>query len=207
MQKFFILFITIFNLLVLPAAAVEMGISLVVNDRMISDLQVKERMKLIMSSSGIPDQAETRQKLLPQIENMLIEEALKLDVAQKEKIEVTPQEIQEGVSRIAQQNNFSAEQFQNILQSQGIPKSTLENQIRSEIAWGKYVQKELRPQINISDYDVDAELARLKDNPDFKGNMPTRDQVLNKIGNERLGRLQARALIDLKADAFIESRG
>jgi hypothetical protein len=69
------------------------------------------------------------------------------------------------------------------------------------------VQKELRPQVNVSDQDIDAELDRLKDNPKFQDELPSRDQVLNKIGNERLGRLQARHLLDLKSGAFIESRG
>lgn len=189
------------------AYSIEMGISLVVNDHMISDLQVKERMKLIMASSGIPNTPENRQKLLPQIENMLIDEALKRQAAEEGGIDVTPQEIEEGIGRIAQQNNFSVEQFQNVLKAQGIPRNTLEDQVRSEIAWGKYVQKELRPQVNVSDYDIDAELERLQENPKFKNNLPSRDQVLNKIGNERLGRLQARHLMDLKSGAFIEFRG
>ena len=210
MHKNILLLLGTFCLLsvpVTPSYSMEMGISYVVNDRMISELQVKERMKLIMSSSGIPDTAENRARLLPQIQGMLIDEAIKLDAAEAEGIEVTPDEINGGIANIAQQNNFSLGQFQNILKSQGIPKTTLENQVRSEIAWGKYVQKELRPMINITDYDIDAELARLEENPKFKGEMPSRDQVLNKIGNERLGRLQARILMDLKSGAFIESRG
>ena len=197
-----------FSVLVPPAAhSLEMGISLVVNDHMISDLQVRQRMKLIMASSGIPDTRENRQKLMPQIQSMLVDETLKLQAAESEEINVTPEEIEGGIASIAQQNNFSADQFKQILQSQGIPRSTLEDQVRSEIAWGKYVQKELRPQVNVSEQDIEAELDRLKDNPKFKDELPSRDQVLNKIGNERLGRLQARHLLDLKSGAFIESRG
>lgn len=210
MRKNLIVILSVFCLLAMPFSSVssmEMGISYVVNDRMISDLQVKERMKLIMSSSGIPDTAENRSKLLPQIQGMLIDEAIKLDAAEAQGIEVAPDEINDGIARIAQQNNFSLGQFQNLLKSQGIPRTTLENQVRSEIAWGKYIQKELRPMINITDYDIDAELERLKEDPKFSKNLPTREQVLNKIGNERLGRLQARTLMDLKSGAFIESRG
>ena len=196
-----------FLLTISNTLAMEMGISFVVNDRMISELQVQERMKLIMASSGIPNTKENRQRLQPQIENMLIDEALKLDTAEEEGIDVTLEEIEGGIARIASQNNFSNEQFQQVLKAQGIPRSTLENQVRSEIAWGKYVQKELRPKINISDYDIDAELERLSEDPKFSKELPTREQVLNKIGNERLGRLQARALMDIKSGAFIESRG
>ncbi len=208
-KKIILLFVL--NLMILPVSgaltAMEMGISYVVNDRMISDLEVKERMKLIMSSSNIPDTAQNRQRLMPQIQGMLIDEAIKLDAAHSEDIDVGPDEINGGIARIAEQNNFSFQQFLELLKAQGIPKSTLENQVRSEIAWGKYVQKELRPMINISDYDINAEIERLKNNPKFKDNLPTREQVLSKIGNERLGRLQARTLMDLKSGAFIESRG
>ncbi|MBI2233705.1 MAG: peptidyl-prolyl cis-trans isomerase, partial [Micavibrio aeruginosavorus] len=37
-------------------------------------------------------------------------------------------------------------------------------------------------------------------------NLPTRDQVMNFIGTERLDRLQRRYLMDLKAEAFVERR-
>ena len=194
---------------VMPTAAfaVEMGISMVVNDRMISQLQVEDRMKLIMSSSGIPNTAENRKRLEPQVVSMLIDEALKIQQAEAQDIEVTDAEIEGGIETIAQQNNLSLTQFSEMIRAQGIPRRTLEDQIRAEIAWGKYVTSALRPQVNVSEFDIDAELERLKDDPKFAGNLPSRDQVLNKIGNERLGRLQARELMDLRAEAFIESRG
>ncbi|HEY8189730.1 MAG TPA: peptidylprolyl isomerase, partial [Micavibrio sp.] len=37
----------------------------------------------------------------------------------------------------------------------GIQLSTLRDQIRSQIAWGKVVQKKLRPQVEVTDNDVD----------------------------------------------------
>ncbi|MCB9973939.1 MAG: SurA N-terminal domain-containing protein [Rhodospirillales bacterium] len=191
-----------------PAKAMELGIVAVVNDTMISDLQVRDRMKLIMASSGIPDTPENRSRLLPQVIDMLVYEALKMEAAHKVKVEVSDAEIEQGVAQIAAQNKFTEDQFMQILQAQGIAKRTLEDQIRSEIAWGKYVQQVLRPDVQISEEDIDAELDRLKaENPELAEHPPTRDQVLNKLGNERLGRLQARAIMDLKAGAFIESRG
>jgi hypothetical protein len=74
---------------------------------MISDLQVRQRMKLIMSSSGIPDTKANRQKLMPQIQNMLVDEALKLQAAEQEEISVTPEEIEGGIASIFRQHNLN----------------------------------------------------------------------------------------------------
>jgi peptidyl-prolyl cis-trans isomerase SurA len=210
MRNLFLLILVFILSFAAPGDAVkaeEMGISLIVNDNMISDLQVRDRLKLIMSSSGIPNTVENKNKLAPQILDMLVNETLKMQEATAAGIEVSEEEIKQGIARIAEQNKFSLEQFEKILATQGIPRRTLEDQIRSEIAWGKYVQAELRPQVQVSESDIDSELARLEKNPEFANKLPSRDQVLNKIGNERLSRLQAQYLRDVKADAFIESRG
>jgi peptidyl-prolyl cis-trans isomerase SurA len=51
-----------------------------------------------------------------------------------------------------------------VLKNQGIAVEAVRNQIKAQLAWVKVVQKEVRPRIDISTDDVDAELARLKAN-------------------------------------------
>ena len=190
----------------MPVAAWSMQaeISIVVNDDAISELEINDRMKLLMSSTGIPETAENKERIRPQVKQMLIDEALRIQEAEKHDINVSEDEIQQGVAQIASQNNFTLEQFAQIIDQQGIPRRTLRNQVKAQIAWGKFVQGFLKPQIQISPEDVDAELARLKKPSD---DPKVRDDIVAKIGMERLNRMQERHFQSVKSAAFIETCG
>jgi peptidyl-prolyl cis-trans isomerase SurA len=133
-------------------------IAAVVNDEAVSIPDIEARMKLIMVSSGMPNTPEFKDKIRPQILNMLIDEQLKMQAAAKLKLEVAPQEVDEGFATIASQNNFSPEQFRQILKNERIPARTLEDQIRAQIAWSKVVEKKLKPEIDVTESDIDARL-------------------------------------------------
>jgi peptidyl-prolyl cis-trans isomerase SurA len=159
-------FFSLFVFLAVPAgqaAANSEGIAAVVNTDVISVSDVNERMKLIMASSGFPDNQQVRAQITHQVLNGLIEEQLKLQEARRLDLLVTQEEIDQGFATIAQQNNFPPEHFREMLVRAGINFSTLEKQIESQIAWSKVVQNVLYPQVVVSDNDVDDFLNRLHD--------------------------------------------
>jgi peptidyl-prolyl cis-trans isomerase SurA len=140
------------------------SIAVVVNDGAITWSDVQARMKLIIVSSGMPYTDEIIDKMKPQIMNLLIEEQLKLQEALKLGVEVSEDDIEEGFETIAKQNNFTKQQFRAILTKEGIPPRTIEDQIRSQIAWTKLIQRRLASQVTITDNDVLAMRERLKIN-------------------------------------------
>jgi peptidyl-prolyl cis-trans isomerase SurA len=186
------------------AYAAQAGISIVVNDDAISEMEVNDRIKLLLASSGIPDTQANRDKVRAQVNQMLIDEALKVQEAEKHDITVSDAEVQEGIAQIAGQNKLTLEQFAKLIDAQGIPRRTLRNQVKAQIAWGKFVQAHLKPQIDISVEDVDAELQKMNQPLD---NPQVRDEIVGKIGMERLSRLQERHFQSVKSSAFIETRG
>ena len=137
-------------------------IAAVVNEDVISRSDLTDRMKLIIASSGMPDNADIREKMMPQIMNILTEEKLKMQEANRLELEVTETDVSQGFAALAGQNNMSAEQFRGLLTQNNVPLSTLHDQIRSQIAWSRVVQTELRPRITITDNEVDAVLSRLQ---------------------------------------------
>lgn len=141
----------------------KMSIAAVVNDDAISMTDVADRMKLVMVSSGLPNTPEIRAKIMPQIIENLIEEQLKMQAAKRAKLEVTEEEVEEGMGIIAAQNKFTPEQFKDIMGKQGVPANTLTRQIRAQLAWNKVVKETLRNQVNVSETDVNMRLERLKD--------------------------------------------
>ncbi len=139
-----------------------MQIAAVVNDDAISMRDVEDRMRLVLASSNIPDSKEIRARIAPQVVDSLIEEQLKLQEAKRNKLSVDDKEVQEGLSTIAKQNNFTAEQFVAILKKQGISEKTLTGQIRAQLAWNKVIKEKLRRQVDVSETDVNARIERLK---------------------------------------------
>lgn len=163
-MRYFI-FILVFLVGFIPSRfsyASEMGIAVVVNEDAISMADLTDRYRLILASSRIPDGPETRARLTPQIVGSLIEEQLKFQEGIRNEVEVSQSEINNGFATIAQQNNLKPEEFKAALQQSGINVATMERQIRSQIMWSKVVAKRLRPQVNVSESDIDTVLTRLK---------------------------------------------
>ena len=147
-----------------PSLAMQEGVAVVVNEDAITYSDVEDRTNLIIASSGLPNSRDTREKLRPQIVNSLIEEAIRLQEARRLEIEVSPQEIEEGIDQIAQQNGAEPQDFRKRLQSAGLKISTMRDQVRAQLAWNKVVRAEIRPQVNVSDNDVDNYLERVQNN-------------------------------------------
>lgn len=145
-------------------ASENFGIAATVNKDAISEADLNNRMKLIFASSGLENTKSNRSKIRPQALNGLIEEQLKLQEAGNQNVIITPEDVDTGFAAIAAQNNFTSEQFIKVMQQQGIPKSTLFNQIKSQIAWTKVVTKVLRPKVDVSENDINAKMDRIKEN-------------------------------------------
>lgn len=145
-------------------ASAQSGIAIVVNDDVISFNDMNARLRLILVSSRLPDGPETRARLTPQIVGSLVEEQLKFQEGARNEVDVTQAEINNGFETIAQQNGLTADQFRTALEQSGINIETMYRQIKSQVMWSKVVAKRLRPQVNISESDIDTVLDRLESN-------------------------------------------
>jgi len=168
MRRCLILFSIAALFLLLPATqglCVEQGVNIaaIVNTDAISGRDVDDRMTMLMASSGLPQTQEIRDKIRPQVIAGLIDEQIKLQEAKRLELKVTPEEIAQGFSTIAQQNKLTPQEFEEMIIRTGIKRKTMEDQIRAQLAWNKVIQTRIRPQITISDTDVDAFLLRLKE--------------------------------------------
>jgi len=87
---------------------------------------------------------------------------LKLQEARRNKLEVTDEEVMDGVKIIAEQNKYAPEQFLQLLEKSGVPKTTLMSQIRAQLAWNKVIKEVLRSQVEVKDTDINQRIERLK---------------------------------------------
>ncbi|HNQ92333.1 MAG TPA: SurA N-terminal domain-containing protein [Alphaproteobacteria bacterium] len=160
----------VFLLMMLFAVAVPMGaqaggkesIVAVVNQGVVTSSDLQARLDLIAMSTGLPPSKELTAKLRPQVLDMLIEETVKTQEADRLKIAVDPKEVEEGFATIAKQNNIPADTFRKALQQRGINTATMNEQIRAQLAWNKVIQKRVRPRVDVSEADIDSELDVLR---------------------------------------------
>ncbi|MGB4057130.1 MAG: peptidylprolyl isomerase [Alphaproteobacteria bacterium] len=161
MRAFYVFAFLIFSVLPVVAFAQSEGIAAVVNQDAISIKDLNDRLHLVVASSGLPPTQEIREKLTGQVLNDLIEEQLKMQEAKRLSITVSQEEVQQAFSMLAQQNNLTLEQFLGAMKHDGINMMTMERQIRAQVGWSKVIQQVMRPQVNVTDNDVDDYLARL----------------------------------------------
>jgi peptidyl-prolyl cis-trans isomerase SurA len=146
-----------------PACAQdELKIAAVINDDVITQLDVVARLRAAMLSARLQDSPETRQQLLPNVMRSLIDDHLKTQEARSQGVTVSDGEINNRIAGLASRNNMSLEEFESYLNSNGILVSALVDQMRADIAWSRLVQRKLRSTIRISDAEINEALARAK---------------------------------------------
>lgn len=126
----------------------------VVNDLVISSYDLDQRIKLVMVTSG-SQSPEAAKRMRSQVLRQLIDELLQLQEAQKSKVNITSEDLDKSFKRIAQQNNISVDQIYKTLDDNNIARTTLQNQIKADLAWQKLIQQRLAPRVTISDEEID----------------------------------------------------
>ena len=133
----------------------------VVNDDIISVLDLTMRMQLSIIAAGVEDNQEVRRRLTSQVLRGLIDERLQMQEASRLDIEVTDLQVAGALEQISQQNKMTEGQFLTMLRNRGVIPTTLIDQIRAQIAWQAVVQRRLRPTVVISPEEVDEVVGRL----------------------------------------------
>jgi peptidyl-prolyl cis-trans isomerase SurA len=147
-----------------PAALAqdELKIAAVVNDDVITQLDVVARLRAAMLTAQMQDTPETRQQLLPNVMRSLIDDHLKIQEAKAQGVTVGDGEVNNRIANLAGRNNMSLEDFESYLMSNGILTSALVDQMRADISWTRLVQRKLRSTIRITDAEINEALARAK---------------------------------------------
>jgi peptidyl-prolyl cis-trans isomerase SurA len=148
-------FILVFLATALPVHA--QSIAVVVNGQAISDFDVVQRQRLL--SLG---KQENRQGALEE----LINEALKNQEAKKLKVTITDAQVSAAFEQIAKRSNAPPDTFTRMLQSRGVEAKTLQDRLRSEIAWQSVIRMKAHLAMNVRDEDVIAALKKKGKDPE-----------------------------------------
>ena len=192
-------------------------IAAVVNDDAISYTDAEARLRLALLSSNLPDNPDIRRRLIPQVLRSLIEERLQLQETKRLNITVPDAEVNAALSKIAEQNRMARADFDRYLKSHNVPVSTLMSQVRANIAWSKLVQRKFRPQVIVSDDEIDAFLDRIRANsgkPEFLTaeiflavDTPAQDDEVRRTGEHLVDMMRQGAPFSAVARQFSQAAG
>lgn len=147
-------------------SAGEMRIAAVVNDEVITNYDLLERMRMVMVSSNLPDNPEVRQRIAGQVLRTLIDEKLELQEAKKENVTATEDEVKAALAQIEKQNNMQPGQLDAFLKSRGVDREAVVHQVTASLVWAKLVRRMAAQNTEISDDEVEDTLKRLRQHAD-----------------------------------------
>ena len=154
-----------------PPRAAPTGISesvaAVVNDDIVSTYDLAQRMRLLVATSGVQPTDENlaqfqREALVSLVDERLqFQELRRVEKEQKIDLLADDAEIGEEIAGMAQQNNMSGDQFLTFLSQRGIGPDTLQNQLRAQISWGRWIRGRYGSRLRVGDDQIAATQARL----------------------------------------------
>lgn len=135
----------------------------IVNGDIITDTDVDQRLNLVLAANQNRVSEEERQVLKVQVLRNLIDEKLQVQEAQQHDVTVPEAEVQQAYARIAQNFRQTPDQFAEFLRRSGSSPASIQQQIRSEIAWSRLLRKRVEPFVNVGDDEVAAVIRKLEE--------------------------------------------
>ncbi|MBL4870190.1 MAG: peptidylprolyl isomerase [Robiginitomaculum sp.] len=139
----------------ITAAQISHGIAAVVNDDVITSLDLRQRALFMMATQGVEPTEESQKRILAQAMKNLVDEKLQLQESKKYDQTISNEAVEQGIETLITRNGLSVEEFTSRLAGAGISISTLQDQVRSEIAWERIIGGLYGSRIRISDAQID----------------------------------------------------
>jgi peptidyl-prolyl cis-trans isomerase SurA len=143
------------------AESSEDSVVAIVNEDIVTEYDLRQRLALVIATSGMQPSPDVVKKLRPQVLEQLKTEKLELQESKRKNITVSPPEVDKEIAGILKDNHLTADQLKGILGRDRVDIATLRAQIAVQLAWQKAIEDEYGDRINITPADVDDEMARI----------------------------------------------
>jgi peptidyl-prolyl cis-trans isomerase SurA len=143
-----------------PVAAQTMEIAALVNDEVISRLDVEQRISLLSLSSPEVLTADDKQKIYPQVLRNLIDERIQVQEARRLNITASEAEVLGAIARISAQNNIPPAEFEGFIAQKGGNYDSFLEQIKSTIIWTKVIRQKFSTTAIVTEDEIQDETAK-----------------------------------------------
>lgn len=127
----------------------------VVGDGVVLESELDQAVAQIKGRAGGRADRMPPNVLRSQVLDQLIMQRLQVQRAHERNIQISDQETDEGLQRIARQNNMDMQQFMRAVSADGMTMDQLRQQIREELLVSKLRRQEVMSKIAVSEEDVD----------------------------------------------------
>jgi peptidyl-prolyl cis-trans isomerase SurA len=135
----------------------------VVNDQVITATELEQnlersiqQLRQRMGPGNLPPRSTLRRQLL----DRMIMDHIQVQRAQERGIQVSAQEVDEAVARVAEQNGLNVSRFRQVLQRQGVDYADYRDRLRKQILRSRLADGAVRSKIHVTEEEVDSYLAR-----------------------------------------------
>ena len=143
-----------------------LGIAAVVNDKVISVYDLGMRLSLVTIFTGLPNNSETRNRLVPQVLQTLIEEQLKRQEASRRRITASDKAVKATLRNLEKDNKLGKGGLKDYLAKRGVEQKTIIDQIKTDQVWRRLVNVRYGSKVIITDEEIDEVMAEMKKNED-----------------------------------------
>ncbi len=143
------------------------GVAAVVNDDIISTYDLRQRLRLLVLTSGVQPSQENVQQLEQQALRSLVDEHLQTQelrkVGKRQKVDLIAEnkDVDEEISDLAKQNNLTLPQMRSSFAQSGVDMETLRDQIRTQISWQRLISGLYGSRVRVGDAQVEGQLQRI----------------------------------------------
>jgi peptidyl-prolyl cis-trans isomerase SurA len=136
-----------------------------VNDEVVSQRDLNERMRIIMATTRLPDNnPEILRAVREQALRSLIDDRLQMQEAKRRTISVSQQDVDAAIGAVERQMNIPPGRFDEFMRRGGIDPTAVTNQIRTELTWGRMVRARTSAQTAVTEQEIDEAIAKLRAN-------------------------------------------
>jgi len=174
-----------------------------INNKAITNSEVVDRYRFVISVSKISIKEEDEKKLLiAQIIDKMIDEELIRQEAAKLKFEVTADEVRDSIDVVALQQKKNATQFKLFFINNNLSFDNYLKQVESEILWSKIISEVMRSKVKVTEVEVKEFFEQHKYNTDVK-KFFVAEVLISPAGNvsENIAQLANKLAVELKQGA------
>ena len=133
-----------------------------VNGEIITSRDMQDRINAFVATTQIPVNAQTKSMVIEKVLQAAIDEKIKLQEALKNSVNITEDELDEGMRNFAKTNQVSLAQLKQMLKKAQVDENVFRSQMKAEMAWSRLVQKKAAQSVFVSNREIEDAIKSVK---------------------------------------------
>ena len=133
-----------------------------VNGEIITSRDMQDRINAFVATTQIPVNAQTKSMVIEKVLQAAIDEKIKLQEALQNSVNITEEELDEGMRNFAKTNQVSLAQLKQMLKKAQVDENVFRSQMKAEMAWSRLVQKKAAQNVFVSNREIEDAIKSVK---------------------------------------------